>query len=82
MPNGVWIDEDGMIVRPAEPSHPGLNPTTESFRNIDLTTVPPEIADVLREAQKIRTEPELYVEMLRDWVDRGAETRTRTHPTR
>lgn len=74
VPNGVWIDEEGVIVRPAEPSFPGLNPTTESFRNIDLTTLPPEIADVLREAQKIRTEPERYVEMLRDWVDRGAES--------
>ena len=26
VPNGVWIDEDGMIVRPAEPAHPGRNP--------------------------------------------------------
>jgi len=74
VPNGVWIDEDGMIVRPAEPAHPGLNPAMESFRNIDLSTVPPDIADVLREARKIRTEPERYLEMLRDWVDRGADS--------
>ena len=26
VPNGVWIDEDGMIVRPSEPAHPGSNP--------------------------------------------------------
>ena len=30
VPNGVWIDEDGMIVRPAEPAHPGPNPFTLS----------------------------------------------------
>jgi hypothetical protein len=72
VPNGVWIDEDGVIVRPAEPAHPGHNPVTDSFRTMDLNTLPPDLADVLREAQKIRTEPELYVEMLRDWAAKGA----------
>jgi hypothetical protein len=72
VPNGVWIDEHGVIVRSAEPAHPGLNEVTESFRKIDLSTVPPDIADVLREAQKIRTEANRYLEMLRDWVERGA----------
>ncbi|MDQ1535456.1 MAG: hypothetical protein QOF28_3217 [Actinomycetota bacterium] len=71
VPNGVWIDEDGMIVRPAEQAHPGRNEVTESFRKIDLSTVPAEIADVLSEARKIRAEPELYLEMLRDWVELG-----------
>src|SRR5436190_11909649 len=52
VPNGVWIDEDGMIVRPAEQAHPGPNPAIESFRTIDLTTLPPEIAEVLVEARK------------------------------
>jgi hypothetical protein len=74
VPNGVWIDEDGMIVRPAEQAHPGPNPATESFRNIDLSTVPPEIADVLIEARKIRAQPELYLEMVRDWVEHGADS--------
>jgi hypothetical protein len=71
----VWIDEAGRIVRPAEPAQPGENPTLESFRNIDLTTVPPDIAEVLVEARKIRIEPDLYVEMLRDWVEHGSESR-------
>ena len=26
VPNGVWIDEEGMIVRPAGPAHPGRQP--------------------------------------------------------
>jgi hypothetical protein len=68
----VWINEDGMIVRPAEQAHPGPNPALESFRTIDLSTVPPDIADVLAEARKIRAQPELYLEMLRDWVEHGA----------
>ena len=74
VPTAVWIDEDGMIVRPAEPAHPGRNPVTDSFKTMDLDTLPPELADVLREAQKIRTEPELYVEMLRDWAANGADS--------
>ncbi len=72
VPNGVWIDENGVIVRPVEPAHPGRNPVTDSFRSIDITTLPPEVAEVLVEARKIRTEPDLYVAMLRDWVERGA----------
>ena len=75
VPNGVWIDEDGMIVRPAEQAHPGPNPANDSFRKIDLSTVPPEIADVLVEARKIRAEPELYLEMVHDWVEHGAASR-------
>ena len=51
VPNGVWIDEDGMIVRPAEPAHPGRNPVTESFRTMDLSSVP---ADVLAASLFVR----------------------------
>jgi hypothetical protein len=75
VPNGVWIDEAGMIVRPAEPAHPGRNPATESFRTMDLSTLPPDVAAMLTEARKIRTESELYLEMLHDWVELGSESR-------
>jgi len=71
VPNGVWIDEQGMIVRAAEPAHPGRNPETESFRTLDVTKLPVEVAEMLLEARKIRTEPDLYLTMLRDWVERG-----------
>jgi hypothetical protein len=74
VPNGVWIDEAGMIVRPAEPAHPGRNPATESFRKMDLSTLEPEIANVLREARKIRTDPDAYVAMVRDWAEHGSES--------
>ncbi len=74
VPNGVWIDEDGMIVRPAEQAHPGHNKFTQSFRTLDLETLPPDIAEMMREARKIRGNPELYVAMLEDWAERGAES--------
>jgi len=75
VPNGVWIDEAGMIVRPAEPAHPGRNPVTESFRTIDISTVPPDVAEVLTEARKIRSDPDAYVAMLRDWAEHGSASR-------
>jgi tetratricopeptide (TPR) repeat protein len=75
VPNGVWIDEAGMIVRPPEPAHPGPNPVTESFRTADISTLPPEIAEVLVEARKIRTDPHVYAAMLRDWVEHGSSSR-------
>jgi hypothetical protein len=69
-----------MIVRPAEPAHPGRNPVTESFRSIDLTTLPPDVADVLREARKIKADQEVYPAMLRDWAEHGAASRFRLTP--
>ena len=72
VPNGVWIDEEGVIVRPAEPTHPGRNPINDSFRKIDLSTLPPDVAEMLTEARKIKSDPDLTVAMLRDWVEHGA----------
>jgi hypothetical protein len=69
-----------MIVRPSEPAHPGRNPVTDSFRTMDVSTLEPEIANVLIEARKIRTDPEAYVAMVRDWAARGAESRFALSP--
>jgi hypothetical protein len=81
VPNAVWIDEDGMIVRPAEPAHPGgHNEINESFRKIDLSTVPPDIADVLREARKIKTDPDIYRAMVDDWLAHGPDSRYALSP--
>jgi hypothetical protein len=80
VPNGVWIDEDGMIVRPAEPAFPGRNPSLDLFENLDPDTFPPEIGDVLREAKKIKTEPEAYKEAILDWVTNGAASRYALSP--
>ena len=72
VPNGVWIDEQGMIVRPAEPAHPGRPRVASGPIPTDLD---PYLAEVLREARRIRVEPERYAAALRDWVEQGADSR-------
>jgi len=80
VPNGVWIDEGGMIVRPAEPAFPGRNPVLEQIREMDISTLPPDAAEMLTEARKIQTDPEGYRAMLVDWVEHGAASRYALSP--
>jgi hypothetical protein len=80
VPNGVWIDEEGMIVRPAEPAFPGRNPILETFKDLDVSSLPPEMADTINEAKKIKTDPEGYLAMLEDWVALGSSSRYALSP--
>ena len=64
VPNAVWIDEDGRIVRPAETAGTG-----DEFRTmIDPGGIPP---DDLRRMMRRR---EKYVDAIRDWVAKGADS--------
>jgi hypothetical protein len=66
VPMAVWIDEEGRIVRPAEPAG-----ATDGFRSMDRKTftLPSDIADAGR-ASRAR-----YTAALRDWIERGAQSR-------
>ena len=75
VPNGVWIDEEGVIVRPAEPAFPGRNPVLDSFKDLDVSQFPPDVAEMLSEAKKIKSDPEAYLDALLDWVEHGAASR-------
>jgi peroxiredoxin len=72
VPSGLWVDEEGVIVRPPEPAFPWVprEPPEEL-----VAKLPPLMAEQLREAQKIRIEPERYVAALRDWVANGDSSR-------
>ena len=71
VPNGVWIDESGVLVRPVEPAFTRRSPLEDAPVPEGL---PDRLREMLVEAKKIRTQPEAYVEALRDWVSRGAES--------
>jgi hypothetical protein len=62
VPQAVWIDEDGRIVRPTETAG-----VTDDFRQMDVTTFtmpPPERAHAA--AARAR-----YLDAIRDWVAKG-----------
>jgi len=63
VPQAVWIDEGGRIVRPPE-----IAGSNDGFRRVDRTTgVVPE--EVLEDRQRVKAQ---YMDAVRDWVLRGA----------
>jgi hypothetical protein len=77
VPSGVWIDEDGVIVRPPEPAFPGR----VGLEDVELPAeLPPRLAEILAETAKIRVEPQRYLAALRDWVANGSESRFALDP--
>ncbi len=76
VPSAVWVDEDGMIVRP---------PHTAAVERYDFSKIKaPEglpddidrhVRDMLEQVKRIpRFDADHYVAALHDWVERGAES--------
>ena len=79
IPSSVWIDENGIIVRPAEvaPAPPQPNSGPRLAMPADA---PQRLVDMMAEAAKIRRDTEAYHSALRDWVARGADSRFALSP--
>ena len=69
IPNGLWIDEDGIIVRPAEPAWPPGRPTGP--RAAVDGPIPDHMREIFAEASKISVDREAYGRALLDWVEHG-----------
>ena len=66
VPMAVWIDEEGRIVRPAEPAG-----ATDGFRqmNRETYTIPGDVVAAGRAARA------RYTAAVRDWIEHGAQSR-------
>jgi hypothetical protein len=66
VPTAVWIDEQGSIVRPAEPAG-----ASDAFRFMDRQTfeIPRDAAEAAKQTKTI------YVEALCDWIEKGKKSR-------
>ena len=76
IPNGVWIDEHGMIVRPAEPAparRPAPPPPPPPADAPASAAPGPtgRMAEIMGQAMQIRSSPQEYDAALRDWAARG-----------
>lgn len=74
IPQSVWIDEAGMIVRPAEVAPAPPQPQPRARPAVDPGQMPTRFVEMMGEAMKIRQESETYHAALRDWVEKGAKS--------
>ena len=76
MPNAVWIDEDGVLVRPAHAAHVRQSP----LREMEVPEGLGRITETLHEVKKIRTDVDAYRAAITDWVEHGAASRWALSP--
>jgi hypothetical protein len=76
VPNAVWIDEDGMVVRPSHPAHVKVS----QLREIEVTPDMGYLGEMLTELQKFDVDATTYLDAMRDWVEHGADSRWALSP--
>jgi hypothetical protein len=78
VPMGVWIDEQGVLVRPAEPC---FAPRERGFGGMKLPEdAPQRMKDMLAEAAKLDVDTRIYAAALRDWARHGKASRFALSP--
>jgi hypothetical protein len=70
IPNSVWIDEAGVIVRPAEPAWPDVGAAAQA--QAPPAELPPgRMGEMMAAAAQIVTDRAAYVAALGDWAELG-----------
>ena len=73
----VWIDEDGMIVRPAEAASVERSP----LRDMDIPEgLPERMTRMLTEVKEIPDDSAAYRAAIVDWVENGSDSRFALEP--
>ena len=70
VPNAVWIDEDGVLVRPSHPAHHTRSP----LRDMEVPEGLGRVGEMLTEVKKVQTDPVGYVAAILDWVENGSNS--------
>jgi hypothetical protein len=86
IPSGTWIDEQGTIVRPAEPAWPGP-PLVQAPEARTVAPAVPDLQEDARQrhvrdlvAERIVSHRERYAAAVRDWAANGARSRFALSP--
>ena len=75
VPNAMWVDEQGVIVRPAEPAWLENPHESSEVAAQSLDEMPADHRAVRSEIAKMRIDYALYPAMVRDWAAHGATSR-------
>ncbi len=77
IPMAVWIDEDGMLVRPAE----GASIERSPLRDLDIPAgLPERLSQMLHAVKEIPDDSDEYRDALMDWVHNGSASRFALSP--
>ena len=72
IPQAIWINEEGVIVRPAESAPPPPAPVSEEAPAPEgLDALPTRMQAIMVEASQIQSDPAAYHHALMDWVEQG-----------
>ena len=74
VPNSVWIDEQGMIIRPVEAAWPERDTAPDWQKMAGSADIPEQLRETMQLAANIRVQPKEYTTALRDWVDKGSKS--------
>jgi hypothetical protein len=75
VPNSIWIDEEGNIVRPVEQAWPDRPDAPDWQKMADSPDIPEQLRETLQLAKGIKTQPKEYNTALRDWVANGNKSK-------